>query len=212
MKDSPNLDMSRLLLFAANRAIYEHVSVEVGFCNNTDSSAIQSQFIVEVTDISERRVVFCFPSAQPDMYSITDICFHDDGLLGTATVMGCLTGCDVELPHDGFMESNNTNHGDSETRHINLGRSSKLPVDADPVRYTNIHGPHDFWVIIFDLQSGAGFADIMYALNKGRLRINIKVKDLKSGHCELLTNEPILTLGQTSRPQQPVSFPLSKTA
>jgi hypothetical protein len=212
MKGSPTSDLTRLLLFAADRAIYEHVSVELGFCSKADCSSIQSPFLVEVTDISESRVVFCFPNAQPGTYSISDICFHDDGLLGAATIMGCADDSDIEFPHDDFMTSTNTNHGNTENRGMTHSISGAMSADVGPIRYTNVYGPQDSWVVIFDLLSGTDFADIMYALNKGRLRITIKVKELESGRYELLTNEPNLMLGHNRRTEQSGSFPLRRTA
>lgn len=212
MNSSLESDLSRLFLFTANRAVSGHVSVELGFDNKSGRSCVQSQFLVDITDIRENRVVFCFPNTQPDKYSITDICFHDDGLLGAATIMGSISNTNAGLLQGSLVTSNSANDYEPESQSLNFNIVSESTANSGSATHTDIHGWHGSWVIIFDLESGAGFADIMYALSKGSLRMTIKVKDLETGNYKLLTNERNLTLGQSRCPQQSGPFTFRRTA
>lgn len=205
MKLASAVDLSRFLQATSNRAMYEHVGVELGFKNQADKSPGQSPFLVDIADISENRVVFCFPNSHPGLYAITDICFHDDGLLGAAIGMGYVDNPDKDIPRDSVEPANNPAipeiDNPSSTLHIN----SDMLIKIGPSANSDIYGPDESWVIVFDLASNAGFADIICALSSGNLHITLKVKDLKTGAHSLLTNDPMPTLVKDRHPQQSTS-------
>jgi len=212
MKNLSTTGLSRCLLFAANRALCEHVSFELGFRDKADSSSVRPQLLVDIAEINEGRVVFCFPSTLPGVFSIKDVWFHDDGMLDSAALMGCVNDLYVELPHDNFKSSKGTNQTDTDCPSSTSGINAETPIDIVIAKRSNANGQHEYWVIIFDLESGAGFADIIYALISGRLRITIKAKDFETGSYRLFTNEVVPTLGHYSCPRQSGSNDLCSIA
>lgn len=200
------------LLFAANRALYEHVSIELGFKNKTDSTSVRSQLLVDIAEISEDRVVFCIPSTLPGIFSIKDVWFHDDGKLGSAAFMGCVNDPCVELHHDDFKSSKRPNQTDTNNPSSIPDINEETSIDINPTKRSNTSGQHKYWVIIFDLERGAGFADIIYALISGCLRITIKAKEYETGSYKLFTNEMMPTLGHYVCPPQSGSNDLRSTA
>lgn len=202
MKSLSTSGMSMCLLFAANRALYEHVNFELGFKNKADSSSVRSQLLVDIAEINEGRIVFCFPSTLPGVFSIKDVWFHDDGMLGSAAFMGCVNDPYVELPQDDFRSSKGPNQNDTDKPSSAPNINGKTPIDIVPAKRSNANRQHEYWVIIFDLESGAGFADIIYALVSGCLRITIKAKDFETGSYRLFANEIMPTLGHYRCPRQ----------
>jgi len=203
---------SRCLLFAANRALCEHVSFELGFRNNAESSSVRSQLRVDIAEINEGRVVFCIPSTLPGIFSIKDVWFHDHGMLGSAAFMGCVNDPYVEFPHDDFGLAKGPIQTDTDNPSSASDINGATPVDSVPSRRSNANGQHEYWVIIFDLASGDGFVDIIYALISGCLRITIKAKDFETGSCRLFTNEIMPTLGHYRCPRQSEANDLRCTA
>lgn len=212
MKNLSTSGISRCLLFAANRALCEHVSLELGFKSKADSSFVRSQLLVDIAEINEGRVVFCFPNTLPSVFSIKDVWFHDDGMLGAAVLMGCVNDPDVGLPHDGFKSSTCPHQTDTDNSSSAPNINGETPIDIVTAKCSSANGQHEYWVIIFDLDSGAGFADIVYALISGCLRITIKAKDFETGSYRLFTNEILPTLGHYRCPRQPGSNDLRSTA
>jgi len=212
MKNSSTLDLFRLCMFAAHRAMHEHVGVELGFNSKAGNSSVQSPFLVGITDISESRIVFCFQNKLPRVYSVTNICFHDDGLLGFAAAMGYVNDPDVESPLNIFKSSIKSNqpytHAPPSTLNINSDSLTNISTNVN----SNVYGRYGSWVVIFDLKNDAGFARIIYALNTGRLRINLRVQDLETGSYTLLFNKQMLTLGQPGCRRQSGSSALLRTA
>ena len=211
MKSSSTADQSRLLLLAARRALCEQVGVELVFRQAADSAPVPEIFIVDITDIGENRVVFCFPNTLPDAYAIADISFHDDEMLGPVTASGNVIDSCHEVTCDVVSLSGNPcppRSGNPPATHA----AGANPAGTDPAARTRSSGQHEFWVIIFELARGTGFADILYALSTGRLRITIRINDIENGSYRLLTNEPVLTLGQSGCPHPPLYSALRKTA
>lgn len=212
MKNLSVSDMSRCLLFSANRALCEHVSVELGFKNRTDETSVRSQLLVDIAEIYEGRVVFCLPSTLPGVFSIEDVWLHDDGMLGSAVLMGCVKDPYIEFPHDEYKSSNNPNQIDADDPSSTSDINSEAPIDTASARRSNANGQHEYWVIIFDLESDSGFADIVYALITGRLRITIKSKDHGTGSYRLFTNELMPKVSRYTGPEQSGSTDLRSTA
>jgi hypothetical protein len=194
MKNLSASGMSRCLSFAANRALFEHVSFELGFKSKADSSFVRSQLLVDIAEINEGRVVFCFPSTLPGVFSVKDVWFHDDGMLGSAALMGCVNDPYVELPRDDSRLSKGPNQTDTDNPSTVRNINNETPNDNVSANRSNANGKHEYWVTIFDLESGTAFADIIYALISGCLRITIKAKDLETGSYRLFTNEIMPTL------------------
>ena len=202
MKTLSATDMSRCLQFSANRALCEHVSVELGFKSKADDTSVRSQLLVDIAEITEGRVVFCIPSTQPGVFSVEDVWLHDDGMLGSAVLIGCVNDPHLEFPHDAFRLSRRANHTDTDEPAAAPDMKDESPVDIGPARCSSANGQHEYWVIIFDLKRDSGFADIVYALISGHLRITIKAKDYVTGMCRLFTNEFMPALSHCRCSQQ----------
>jgi len=212
MKRSSAVDFSRFCQLAAHRAMYEHVGIELAFRYCANDSPGQSRFLVDVTDLGENRVVFCFPDTSSGAYAITDICFHDDGLLGFAAVMDYVSEPDTESPLAAFRLSNNPGQPDADGPTSIPCIHDDGVIDIKQAAHSQVTGRHDSWVAIFDLETGTSFADIIYALSTGRLRITIKVKNPDTGKYRLLFNEQALVPRQSGFRKQPVSGALRSIA
>lgn len=185
---------SGFLQSAARRALYQQVDVELAFRDITRDSSRQSGFLVDIAEISNNRVVFFFPDTLPGVYTITDIYFHDGGLLDYAGAMKYAYD-DVELPRRVSRFSGTTALPDTGSSFSEADINRHLPVNDNPHARTDRYDRYESWVVVFVLGNGVDFADIIYALSTGDLCIKIRVKDSKNGIYRLLTNDPDPTLG-----------------
>lgn len=192
--------MPRSFLFTINGAIPAY-GLRLGFKNEADITSVQSQFLIDITDVSASRVVFTFSNRIPDTYSITDIYFDDGRLMSIAVdtdsgndsdagLRGCIPRSEGNPDMPGFYDQ-------SSAIHVNRGMFTDTDQDARPHGY----GQHESLAIIFDLQAGIGLADIICALCDGSLCITIKAQRTETGDSKIFINESILTLSHSSYPQ-----------
>jgi hypothetical protein len=174
--------------------------IRLGLKNITDNETAnacidRSYYFVDVIDISVRQVKFTFYNHEPGTGCITRIYFNDGDLcsLSVQIVMDaeaaeeqpdtCLTttGSCQSVPrpyHDSttFQAVRDCpNKAGGETAHDGICRGESLGV-------------------VFELQAGITFADIIAALSRGKLNISIVVLDTLDGNSTLFINDPHMTL------------------
>jgi hypothetical protein len=149
-----------------------------------DCTIGESQLSVDVTDAGSSQVLFTFLNAGPQASSIADVYFDDGALLGIASLLNTVgfvefsTGASPpELP-----SANNASPAFVTT----VGFSA----DSDPPVQPMGVNPGESLGILFDLQAGKTFADVIAQLATGELRIGIHVQGFSSGGSESLVNVP----------------------
>lgn len=177
--------------------------IRLGFKNITGNRAAgdcagQSHYFVNVTDVCARRVMFSFFSREPGTCSITNIYFNDEDVFSIS----------VHIVTDAEAAENPSNHRftpagshryvpqpyhDSTTFQVVWGYPSGADND-DGINRDESLG------IVFDLQAGVTFADIICALTRGKFNIGIKVEESVQGASSVFINEPDLALSQALYP------------
>jgi hypothetical protein len=155
------------LLFIANPSLAD----QYGFykITNNGNPDVGAQLYVEVTDEGSGQVRFEFHNSGPVASSITDIYFDDGALLGIASIdngpgtsfddpatPGDLPGGNLAIPPFATTEE--------------FSADSDSPVEANGIN------PGEWAAIIFNLQAGKGFTDVIDFLDDGSLRIGLHVQ------------------------------------
>jgi len=150
-----------------------------------DAAIGEAQLFVELIDLLS-QVQFTFTNTGPEASSITDVYFDDGSLLGIALI--------INTP--GFVE-----FSQPATPPDLPGGNSVIPpfnvmdgFSADsktPVQHLGVN-PGESLGIIFDLQSGGVFADVVDNLASGALRIGIHVQGFSSEGSESFINNGIV--------------------
>lgn len=154
--------------------------------NNVADVAIgEDQLWVEVTDAGSDQVLFTFVNTGPDASSICDVYF-DDGtllaLLGIASIDNTDTGVSFS------QEASPGNLPGGNEISPSFVCTAGLKVDSDSPTQPNGVNPGEKLGIIFDLQTGLVFNDVLQALNSGDLRIGIHVQGFDSEGSESFIN------------------------
>jgi hypothetical protein len=151
-----------------------------------DGAIGEAQLFVELFDIGGGQVTFEFRNthADPEDCSITDVYFDDGSLLGIASIVN--TGGLVEFsqpatPPD-LPGGNN----------VSFETTAGFSADSDPPAQPMGVNPGEELGIIFDLQAGRLFVDVVDELASGDLRIGIHVQGFSSGGSEsFINNGPV---------------------
>ncbi|WP_447977356.1 PEP-CTERM sorting domain-containing protein [Candidatus Nitrospira bockiana] len=162
-------------------------AVLYGFQNISNNSGISgvlaSQFSVDVTP-SGAQVLFTFANAGPIASSITDVYFDDGTLLGIASV---INGAGVNFsqgaaPPD--LPGGNTIVPPFQT-------TAGFSADSNPPTSPNGINPGENLGILFNLQGGGTFANVINELNTGALRIGLHVQSIgTTGQSDSFVNTP----------------------
>lgn len=147
-----------------------------------DCSIGEAQLTVDVTDPGGDQVLFTFSNAGPAASVIADVYFDDGSLLQIASILNTPSMV-------AFSESADP---------PNLpGASNASPpfqatfsADADAPAPTNGVNPGESLGILFDLQTGTTFADVLADLADGSLRVGIHVQSFATGGSESFVNVP----------------------
>ncbi len=155
--------------------------------NDAGNAAIgEAQLFVELFDPGPGQINFTFSNIGPAASSITDVYFDDGVLLGIATIIntpGLVEFSQLASPPD--LPGGNLVVPPFATT---LGFSA----DSDPPVQPLGVNPGEFLAIIFNLQSGAVFADVVNNLASGALRIGIHVQGFANGGSESFVNNGIV--------------------
>lgn len=153
-----------------------------------DCAIGEAQMSVDVTDIGGGQVSFLFSNAGPSASSITDIYFDDGTLLGIASVN---SGPGTDFAQGASPPNLPGADNVSPPFQVTAG----FLADSDPPVQPNGANPGEWVEIIFDLDGGGTFADVIDELTTGELRIGIRVQGYASGGSESLINVPVPEAG-----------------
>jgi hypothetical protein len=143
----------------------------------------EAQITLDVTDPGGGQVLFTFANAGPAASSITDGYFDDGPLLQIAAILdapGTVAFSEFASPGD-LPGANDASPPFLAT----FSAHSDAPVQANGVN------PGESLGILFDLQSGTTFADVLDALADGSLRVGIHMQGYETGGSESLVNVPL---------------------
>ena len=157
-----------------------------------DCAIGEAQLSVDVTDIGGGQVLFSFSNTGPAASSITDVYFDDGTLLGIAGLidsdddaLGSFGDVGVDFSPDGSPPD--LPGGNAVGFEVTAG----FLADSDPPAQPNGVNPLELLGIVFDLQGGGTFADIVSELTSGELRIGIHVQGFATGGSESFVNLPM---------------------
>jgi len=181
-----------LLAFAALPA--QAVTLDFNCISNssaTDCNAGMAQLSVAVVDIGGGQVQFSFFNSGPAASSITDVYFDDGSLLGIAGLIDADdgTGGDPGVNFSQGASPGNLPAGNNASPPFQA--TAGFLADSNPAVQPNGVNPGEWLGIIFDLQSGMTFADVLTELGNGDLRIGIHVQGFASGGSESFVNSPV---------------------
>ena len=174
---------SAMFLFTvlpANALVYTFDNITNN--NAADVAIGEDQLWVEVPDAGSGQVLFTFGNTGPYASSICDVYFDDGTLLGIASIDNTDTG--VSFSQDASPGDLPGGNEISPSFVCTAG----LSVDSDSPTQPNGVNPGETLGIIFDLQTGLVFNDVLQALNSGDLRIGIHVQGFDSEGSESFIN------------------------
>ena len=171
------------------------VSLGFGCISNNlagDCAIGEAQISVEVTDLGGGQVQFDFMNSGPNASSITDVYFDDGTLLGISSLIDADDGVGGDPGVD-------FSGGSAAPPNLPAGSMASPPfvattgflADSDPPPASMGVNPGEWLGVIFNLQGGGSFADILAELTSGELRIGVHLQALASGGSESFVNVPI---------------------
>ena len=174
-------------LYAGPAAADVVLSFDAVSANSVDDVTTgEAQFSVTVSPgPSSNQVSFTFNNTGLLASSITDVYFDDGTLLGIATITDG-AGVDFE---QGASPPNLPSGNNASPPFV-----ATFTADSKPPAQPNGVNPGEFVTIVFNLQSGLDFDDVVAALNlggaTGGLRIGIHVQGFDRGGSESFGNNP----------------------
>ena len=171
-----------------------HANVTYPFYCITNNSLIdaaigEAQMFVDVSDPGGGQVLFTFRNEGPEASSITDVYFDDGTLLGIYSIIN--TAGDVEFSQGASPHELPSGGNLSPPFVTTVG----FLADSDPPVQPLGVNPGESLGIIFDLDTGYTYSDVLYALSipedvDDGLRIGIRVQGFDSGGSESFVNIP----------------------
>lgn len=145
-----------------------------------------TQLSVDVTDlgVGANQVKFIFNNLGSAASSITDVYFDDGTLLGIASLLDSGSGVAFStLASPGNLPGGNNADPDFET-------TAGFSADSDPaVQPNGVNANANEWLaVIFNLQSGGTYADVVNELATGELRVGMHVQGFSGGGSESFVN------------------------
>jgi len=152
-----------------------------------NGSVGENQFFVEVSHYGSNQVLFNFFNTGPVASFIDGVYFDDGSLLGIATLIDAdQNGGD---PNVDFTEGSASPPDLPAGNLVGFVTTAGFLADADPpAGGGNGVDPGDELGVVFDLQDGAVYADVIGDLNSGDLRIGIKAQGFPDGGSEAFVN------------------------
>jgi hypothetical protein len=147
-----------------------------------DCAIGEAQLTVDVTFHEGVHVLFEFKNSGPLAASITDVYFDDGTLLSINSIING-TGVDFSEGADpGNLPGGNT---------LNPAFDATFSADSNPPVPQNGVNPGETLGVLFNLQPGGTFADVIGELADGTLRVGIHVQAFDSGGSESFVNGPV---------------------
>jgi hypothetical protein len=162
-----------------------------GFYNITNNSTAdadigESQLSVQVSDCGTELVSFKFSNEGPDDCVITEIYFQDGSILGFASIDESLPG--VDFKEAGSINPKNLPGGKSIMPQFTAVTAFSIE-SLNPGPKWGV-GPGEWVEVVYSLQSGKAYMDIIEELNTEPLRIGIHVQSYADGGSESFVNTP----------------------
>jgi hypothetical protein len=146
---------------------------------------------VEVTDLGGGQVLFDFMNVGPNASSITDVYFDDGTLLGIAGLIDADDGIGGDPGVDFSPGASPPDLPGANNVSPAFQTTAGFSADSDPPAQPNGVNSGQMLGIVFDLQGGGTFADILAELTNGDLRIGLHVQGFTGGGSESFVNNPI---------------------
>lgn len=150
--------------------------------SSVDPAIGEAQLFVDVTDPGGGQVLFTFRNTGPEASSITDVYFDDGTLLDIASIIntaGQVKFSQLATPAN-LPAANNISPAFQTT--------GNFSADSDPPAQANGVNPGEQLGVLFDLQSGKSYADVLSDLETTALRIGIHVQGFADGNSESFVN------------------------
>ena len=179
--------LSALAVFSAGTPAYAGPTyrfTDITYNSAMDAAIGEAQLFLEVAPgLDPGKAQFHFTNTGPAAASITDVYFEDGSLLGIAQIIGG-TGVSFSAP----ATPPNLPGGASITPPFVA--TEEFSADSDPpVQPNGVNPGEDLW-IVFTLQSGRTYADVLSDLGSADLRVGIHVQGFASGGSESFVNDP----------------------
>ena len=160
--------------------------------NNIGNCAIgESQLTVDVTDVGSGKIQFSFYNTGSEQSTISEVYFDDGTLLGIAGLIDADDGSGGDSGVDFSQGANPPDLPGGNTLTPPFQVTAGFLADADnPAPKWGV-SPGEWLGIVFDLQAGGTFADVLTELGTGELRIGIHVINFASGGSESFVNSPV---------------------
>jgi len=152
--------------------------------NPVNATTGESQLFVEVSAIGA-QVEFKFINTGPLACSITDVYFDDGSLLALASVVN---GPGVSFSKDQPVSPPNLPGGQNLTPPFVT--TAGFSADSDTPIMVNGVNPNEWASILFDLQSGKTYANVLSDLASKELRVGIHVQAFADGGSESFVAVP----------------------
>ncbi len=154
----------------------------------------EAQASLEVTDAMNDQVLFKFTNTGPNASFISDIYFDNDAGTGVGTTLlsiaslqnsaGVLFDFPIngngDLPGGNTVDFNTTGSGDSA-----------LEAQNEPGAANGINNNGEMLGILFNLQMGKDFSDVVSELASGALRVGIHIQGFSPDGSESFVNTPV---------------------
>ena len=190
MRGPATLALAAVLLLAASPARAAVLGFGCISGNLAGDCAIgEAQLAVDATDAGGGQVLFSFWNSGPAASSITDVYFDDGSLLALATVLNNLVLPPGVVDFSQDASPGNLPAANNVTPAFNT--TAGFNADSNPPTQPNGVNPGDLLGILFTLQPGQDFNDVLAELGDGTLRIGIHVQGYASGGSESLVNHPL---------------------
>ena len=160
-------------ILASNANAYYYGFEQITSNGNTP---VASQLLVNVTAEDTNQVLFSFFNQGPVDSSITDVYFDDGSLLGISSLIDSDDGVGGDPGVDFSVDAS---PGDLPGGNpIGFDVTAGFLADSDSPPPKKGINPGEWLGILFDLQSGASFDDVISQLGDGRLRIGLHVQSI----------------------------------
>lgn len=179
--------MAFLILFGISTAVSQATIREFDFYNITHNDPTnetigEAQLFVDVSDSGAKQVLFTFGNTGPEPSAISEIYFDDDMLLIAAFIIDSQSDVDfVQFASPSGLPGGKTLNPAFETS-ANLCAESAPPVPKKGIN------PGEQVGVLFDLQAGSTFQDVINGIDNGALRIGIHVIGFENGGSESFVN------------------------
>ncbi len=183
----PRVHAALVLLLTAFAMPASAASVGFGCITGSlasDCAIGETQLHLAITDEGPGQVRFTFSNSGPLQSVISEIYFDDGSLLGIASI---INGTGVVFQQDANPPNLPGGNLASPPFQVTAG----FLAEAVPSPAMNGVGAGEFVAIIFNLQGGASYSDVLTQLSDGTVRAGVHVISFTSGGSESFVNHPL---------------------